>query len=96
MGAPSNTYAVCDITGWISLTARYPADGLYGLAAGAKGALEQTLLATADDHSHAGDHFFRVPGTADSLVPTENLNAIARYLQTLSDAGTPGVRPLGV
>ncbi|MCQ4242389.1 hypothetical protein [Stutzerimonas stutzeri] len=96
MAISTTIYAVCDITGWISLTTRYPADGLYGLAAGAKGALEQTLLATADDHSRAGSHYFRVPGTADSSVPMENLNAIARYLQTLSDAGTPGVRPLVV
>ncbi|WP_312929127.1 hypothetical protein [Stutzerimonas nitrititolerans] len=96
MAVSTNIYAVCDITGWISLTARYPADGLYGLAVGAKAALEQSLLATADDHSHAGSHYFRVPGTADNSAPAENLGAIARYLRTLSDAATPGVRPLGV
>ncbi|TBV12777.1 hypothetical protein [Stutzerimonas kirkiae] len=89
-------YAVCDITGWISLTARYPADGLFGLARGTAATLEAALLTTADDHSRAGGHYFRVPGTDENLSANENLRAIARYLQTLDQQQAPGVRALGV
>lgn len=91
----AKTYATCRIDGMIELTNCYPGDGYFALCVGDRQAILRAVQATAEvDAGRTGDAIARVPATRADAAPRENLDAIARYINTLANTDGHGFRAL--
>lgn len=89
-------FATCRIDGLIEFHEQHPGDGYYALAVGDLPSLREAIFATSEPQLLAQDKVARrVPGVTAQGSERQNLEAIARYIQSLSLMGKPGVRALG-